>query len=85
MTRAADAVIVCCGRMGTLNEFTIAFEDRKIIGVLEGSGGTADIIKGLTRWPRRKGTKMVYDKDPRALIQKVVKLLDERKENHSRQ
>ncbi len=27
LTRMADAVIIGCGRMGTLNEFTIAFED----------------------------------------------------------
>jgi len=35
LTRSADAVIIVCGRMGTLNEFTIAFEDDKIIGVLK--------------------------------------------------
>src|SRR4030067_2863202 len=34
LTRASDAVIVINGRIGTLNEFTIAFEDRKPIGVL---------------------------------------------------
>ena len=49
MTRAADGVIVICGRMGTLNEFTIAFEDEKPIGVLTGSGGTADKIKDLLK------------------------------------
>lgn len=32
LTRCADAVITVCGRLGTLNEFTIAFEDRKPIG-----------------------------------------------------
>ena len=47
LTRASDAVIFICGRMGTLNEFTIAFEDGKPLGVLEGTGGTADIIKEL--------------------------------------
>jgi len=42
LTRSSDAVIIICGRMGTLNEFSIAFEDNKPIGVLTGSGGTAD-------------------------------------------
>src|SRR3989344_2940835 len=42
LTRASDAVITLCGRMGTLNEFTIAFEDNKPIRVLEESGGIAN-------------------------------------------
>src|SRR3989337_902134 len=48
LTRSADAIIIICGRIGTLNEFTVAFEDRKPIGVLENSGGIADEIKELT-------------------------------------
>lgn len=75
MTRAADAVIVACGRMGTMNEFTIAFEDRKPIGVLEGSGGTADIIKILIRKPHRPGEKIIHETDPKILVQKLIKLL----------
>ena len=38
LTRTSDAVIVGCGRIGTLNEFTIAFEDDKPIGILEEAG-----------------------------------------------
>ena len=49
LTRASDAVITICGRMGTLNEFTVAFEDKKPLGVLEGSGGTADKIDYLLK------------------------------------
>ena len=47
LTRSADAVIIICGRIGTLNEFTVAFEDRKPIGVLEESGGMADEIEDI--------------------------------------
>ncbi len=79
MTRASDALIVGCGRMGTMNEFTIAFEDRKPIGVLEGSGGTADIIKILIRKPHRKGEKIIHETDPKRLVQKLVKLLQTKK------
>jgi len=75
MTRAADAVIVACGRMGTLNEFTIAYEDRKPIGVLLGSGGTADIIKYLTERPHKKRGTIFYDTDPKRLVKKLVKHL----------
>ncbi len=75
MTRAADAVIICCGRMGTLNEFTIAFEDKKPIGILEGSGGTADSIKDLLSKPHRKAAKIVYDRDPKRLVQKLLEVV----------
>lgn len=75
MTRAADGVIVICGRMGTLNEFTIAFEDQKPIGVLEGSGGTADKIRDLTKGPFRGQKKIVYEKDPKKLVKELIKLI----------
>ena len=78
MTRAADAVIVACGRIGTLNEFTIAYEDRKPIGVLLGSGGTADLIKYLTKRPHQKRGPIFYDTDPKKLVQKLVKHLKKR-------
>jgi hypothetical protein len=83
MTRAADAVIIICGRMGTLNEFTIAYEDGKPIGVLEGTGGTADLIRGLLDKPHRKGAPVIYDKDPKKLVQRLVKLLVEYKRDHN--
>ncbi len=83
MTRAADGVIIICGRMGTLNEFTIAYEDGKPIGVLEGSGGTADIIKDLLKRPHREGAPVVYDEDPKKLISKLIGLIKkEKKSNH---
>ena len=77
LTRAADAVILICGRMGTLNEFTIAFEDKKPIGVLVGSGGVNEIIKSLVaRAPRGTGA-ICYDSNPKRLVAKVIKLLEE--------
>jgi len=85
MTRAADGVIIICGRMGTLNEFTIAYEDGKPIGVLEGSGGTADLIKELLRKPHRKGADVVYDKDPKNLVEKLINLIKKQKKlNHKK-
>lgn len=81
LTRCADAVISICGRMGTLNEFTIAFEDGKPIGVLEGSGGTADELKGIVAKMHRGLGKVVYDVDPKKLLDKVVELIEEDQKN----
>lgn len=79
LTRASDAIIVICGRIGTLNEFTIAFEDKKPIGVLIKSGGTADMIKSIVKKGRRGPGKIAYDSDPKALVSKVIKLIEKEK------
>lgn len=79
LTRAADAVVMGCGRMGTLNEFTIAFEDKKPIGVLTGTGGTADIIEEIVKQSHRGLGNIVYDSDPKTLIDRVVELIRKEK------
>jgi len=81
LTRSADAVIITCGRMGTLNEFTIAFEDKKPIGVLLGAGGVADEIKHIIEISHRgdEHKKIVYDADPKSLVEKIIELLRKEK------
>jgi len=79
LTRCADAVIVICGRIGTLNEFTIAFEDKKPIGILTGSGGSADMIKGIVGKAHRGPGKIVYDSNPKKLVQRLLKLIKKEK------
>lgn len=79
LARSGDAVVTVCGRMGTLNEFTIAFEDKKPTGVLLGSGGTADMVKDIVEKSHRGPGKIVYDSDPKRLIQKLIKLVDKEK------
>jgi len=79
LTRSADAVITVCGRMGTLNEFTIAFEDHKPIGVLTGTGGMADEIKSIVEKSHRGDGKIIYESDPKILVEKLTKLIEEEK------
>lgn len=75
LTRSSDAVIVGCGRLGTLNEFTIAFEDEKPIGVLTGTGGMADLLEDLVAKSHRGTGKVVYDSDPKRLVEKVMDMV----------
>ena len=85
LTRSADAVIVGCGRMGTLNEFTIAFEDKKPIGVLEGDWETDEILKTLIEKSHRAQEmkeKIVYASDPKELLDKLVEIIKKEKENN---
>ena len=79
LTRSADAIIIGCGRMGTLNEFTIAFEDHKPIGVLIETGGTADLVEEIVAKSHRVSEKIVYDPDPKNLVEKVIKLIRQEK------
>ena len=79
LTRSSDAVIVGCGRIGTFHEFTIAFEDRKPIGVLEGEWETDDLIKRILAASNRPNNKIVFDSDPKALVEKVIELIQKDK------
>ncbi len=81
LTRSSDAVIIACGRIGTLNEFTIAFEDKKPIGVLLGTGGMADKIEEIVKNAHRGPGKIVYDSNPKTLVEKLTKLIDEENKN----
>jgi hypothetical protein len=82
MTKSEEAIIIACGRMGTLHEFTTAVECGKIIGVLEGSGGTADKIRGLVKGTYRGIKKIIYERDPILLVQKVIEYVDREKKKN---
>ncbi len=78
LTRSADAVIIICGRIGTLNEFTVAFEDRKTIGVLEHSGGMTEELKVITHIAHRHDCRILYDDDPDKLVAGLIEDLKEK-------
>jgi uncharacterized protein (TIGR00725 family) len=46
VVRAADAVIMISGGIGTLNELTVAYEDKPTV-ILEGTGGWSDRIREI--------------------------------------
>ncbi len=75
MTRASDGVIVICGRIGTLNEFTTAFEDKRVVGVLTGTGGVEKEIDDILKAAKRGRKRIVFDSDPKVLVEKVIKLI----------
>ncbi len=79
MTKSADGVIIVCGRMGTLHEFATAFEVQKPIGILEGTGGTADKIRVIATGPYRGVKKIIFEKDPKKLVEKLIALIKKEK------
>ncbi len=46
VVRAADAVIMISGGIGTLNELTVAYQDKPTV-ILEGTGGWSDRIREI--------------------------------------
>jgi predicted Rossmann-fold nucleotide-binding protein len=46
---ACDACVFISGRIGTLNELTLAYDFGKPIGLLKGTGGVADFAEEVTR------------------------------------
>ena len=78
LVRSSDAIITVGGRMGSLHEFVTAIESKKVIGVLLGSGGLADFIPALTKDIETPGArKIIYDNNPKRLVQKVIKALND--------
>ena len=65
LVRSCDVVIFISGSIGSLNEFTIAYDEGKVIGCLTGTGGVADEIKRLTEiFPKTNESRIFYDDDP---------------------
>src|SRR3989344_5562462 len=75
LTRSADAVVCGCGRVGTIHEFTVAFEDGKPIGILEGDWETDDELKEIVAKGHRPNNKITASDEPKILIEKVIELI----------
>ncbi|MFA5987219.1 MAG: hypothetical protein WC797_01025 [Candidatus Paceibacterota bacterium] len=83
MTRTSDAVLIGPGRIGTIHEFAVAFEDRKPIGILEGdTWETDEVLKIIIEKSHRAqdNPNIVYDKDPKKLVEKVLAMVAKNKE-----
>lgn len=83
LMRMSDAVIFICGRIGTLNEFTICFEDDRLMGVCQGTGGTADEIKKIIEIAKKGPGRIIYEKDPKKLVAKICQEIDKEKSKRS--
>jgi uncharacterized protein (TIGR00725 family) len=71
--RSSDIVIVFGGSIGTLNEFTIAHDEDKVIGALTGTGGVADNIEEIVRFCNKpSSSRLFFDDDPESLVKTCV-------------
>lgn len=79
LVRSADACVFVGGGMGTLNEFTIAFDEMgadRAIGVLAETGGISGELPGLSaKVGKEARAGFVVDSDPRELVRALVDLV----------
>jgi len=70
---SSDIVVIAGGRSGTLGEFSIAYDEGKLIGVLSDSGGIADQIPTIVGMIQKEtGAVMIYDADPQRLVERCI-------------
>ena len=79
--RASHGIIFVGGSIGALNEFTIAYDESKVIGILEGSGG---FCNHLQEWmldlakPDNRAI-LIHRKQPEELVDDVYGAIQSRK------
>ncbi len=71
--RSSDMVVIIGGRSGTLGEFSIAYDEGKLIGVLTGTGGITSEIKHIVKKVRKRtGARILYDDNPLFLVKRLI-------------
>jgi uncharacterized protein (TIGR00725 family) len=69
LVRSCDVVLFIAGSIGSLNEFTIAYDEGKVIGCLTGTGGVADRVEEMVRtFQKPTKARVFFDTDPVRVI-----------------
>lgn len=75
LTRSVDAVICGCGRIGTIHEFTVAFEDNKPIGIFEGPWEMDKELEEILAKSHRPYDKVVITADPKKMVEDIINMV----------
>ncbi len=75
LTRSVDAVICGCGRIGTIHEFTVAFEDSKPIGIFEGPWEMGGELAEILAKSHRVYEKIVTGTDAQKLVGDIILMI----------
>ena len=74
--RASDALVFLGGGIGTINEFTVAFEEGKPMGILTGTGGMSDhFLEMIEEADRSIPPNLICESDPHRLIEKLIQAI----------
>jgi predicted Rossmann-fold nucleotide-binding protein len=79
-TAHCDAGIVIAGAWGTLHEFCSLVDYGRMVGVLTGTGGIADMLPNLqAHIPIPPDAAILFDDDPAALVDRLFAALELRR------
>jgi len=84
LTRSSDAVVFGCGRIGTIHEFTVAFEDDKPIGILRGPWEMSGELEDIIAKGHRPNDKVIFGDNPKKLIENLIILTKKYKINENK-
>lgn len=71
--RSCDIVVIAGGRTGTLGELAIAYDEERLVGILQGTGGITEIVKQIIETSGKKtGACILYDDDPKKLVDRLI-------------
>lgn len=79
LAKSAEAMVVGCGRVGTIHEFSAAFESNMPLGILEGPWKTDEVIRDIIVNAHRVNPNVIFDSDPKRLIERLIALAEERR------
>jgi uncharacterized protein (TIGR00725 family) len=78
--RSSDAMIIGPGRVGTLNEFSVAFEDHRPMGILQGSWDTDELLQLVIDAAHRPNPNIFFESDAKALVERLIDMVLKEKE-----
>jgi uncharacterized protein (TIGR00725 family) len=77
LVRSCDVVLFIAGAMGSLNEFTIAHDEAKVIGCLTNTGGVADEVEYLLeKFSKPTGAQVFLHSEPEQLLAACLEALN---------
>jgi uncharacterized protein (TIGR00725 family) len=85
LVRSSDAIVIGCGRIGTIHEFTVAWEANMPIGVLVGPWPTDEVIKNIIDNSNRSNPNVIFESDPKVMIEKLIKMVQDQQDTGARE
>lgn len=82
LVRSCDIALFIGGSMGSLNEFTIAHDEGRVIGCLTKTGGVADEAERLMEiFSKKTGAVVLHGDDPVRLVNACIEALSQMNED----
>jgi uncharacterized protein (TIGR00725 family) len=75
LVRSSDAIIIGCGRIGTIHEFTIGWEAELPMGILVGPWATDEVIKNIIDNSNRTNPNVIFESDPKKMVEKLIEMV----------